>query len=362
MVKIKDVSLEEFMYLSRNKKVIAVGAGRKLLPFVKRHDLADRIVAIVDGDVSKQGKRIKLGTKSIDIVGYDALNELDHMSNAIILISALLPIVSILNQLDGISGIDDVECFIAPLMEDKFIDDEVEYTIGNQVIDKTIHYFWFGKADIPKHLQKYIASWSRVMPDYSIIRWDESNYDVQKNKYMKEAYECGKFGFVPDYARLDVLYHYGGIYLDTDVEVIKPFDDLLCDDAFMGFYDSNGVALGAGFGCVKGNDLIGQFMDAYNNLSFFDDDGHMNLTTCIEYQYPILKSYGFKMNNTQQCLNKVMVYPVQVFNPEGKTGLHTHYTKHTHSIHRSEISYENAKTRSDYFAIRNYLPKRMANS
>ena len=94
------------------------------------------------------------------------------------------------------------------------------------MIPKKIHYCWFGGNPMPEKDKKCIESWKRYCPDYEIIRWDESNYDVSKNRYMKEAYEEKKWGFVPDYARLDIIYNEGGIYLDTDVELVKNLDDL----------------------------------------------------------------------------------------------------------------------------------------
>ncbi len=354
MINILDVRLEDFLKVVRRKKIIAVGAGRKMVPFFDRHELWEKIAAIIDGDLQKAGKTFEHGKVSFTVQGYDFLPGQYDPGSTVLLISAYLSVTDIINMLDSIEAIDGADCYIAPLMEENFEDHAVCYTKGTPLIPKTLHYFWFGKKPIPQHLQEYMKSWKRLLPNYEIVRWDESNYDVSGNRYTKEAYESGKYGFVPDYARLDVLYHHGGIYLDTDVEVVRSFDDLLMDRAFMGFFDKNGVALGAGFGCVKGNDLIKLMMDYYEDKSFYNKDGSLNLTTCIEYQYPVLKQYGFKMDNSQQCINGNMVYPVQVFNPEAKMGVHTHYTEDTHSVHRSEISYENDAVKS-YFAKRSSI-------
>ena len=123
------------------------------------------------------------------------------------------------------------------------------------MIPKIIHYCWFGGTEIPEADQKCMASWRKYCPDYTIMRWDESNYDYTKNQYMREAYEAKKWGFVPDFARLDIVYTYGGIYLDTDVEIIRNIDDLLVNSAYMGF-ESGGAAVnpGLGFGAEKDTD------------------------------------------------------------------------------------------------------------
>ena len=349
MVNLIDVSIEKFIEESRNKKIIAVGAGRKLKPFITRHGLVGSLTAIVDDDVSKRDKTVCMGANVIfKIQGYDFFKSIKKNEPVEILITAYIPAVSILEKLDSIPELDGIKCYMAPLMEENFEDEAVIYTLGESKIPKVIHYMWFGHNEIPEHMRKYMESWNRIMPEYEIVRWDESNYDITKNKHMREAYECQKYGFVVDYARLDILYKYGGIYLDTDVEVIKPFDDLLCDRSFMGFFDSTVVAAGAGCGCEKGNDLIKLLRDYYADKSFYDENGNMNLTTCVEYQYPVLKEYGYSMSNSQQCINGNMIYPVQVFNPEVKLGIHTHYSDDTHSIHWGECSYEDIAVKVAY--------------
>lgn len=358
MMVIKDVSIEDFVGLSKQKRIIAVGAGRKFKAFIERHGLIDGLHVVIDGDREKIGTTVDFGCKQVLISGYDYFATAKNMEDAVVLVTAYIPLTSILAKLDEVEELDGVGCYIAPLMEEKFEDAPVSYTRGKAIIPKVIHYFWFGD-EMPLNLQSYVASWKKIMPDYEIIRWDESNYDVRKNKYMNEAYTCRKFGYVPDYARLDVLHQYGGIYLDTDVEVIKRFDDLLYDNSFMGFFDCNVVNLGVGFGCVKGNDLVGNLKESYDKISFFGKDGKMNLTTCVEYQYPLLEKYGFVMNNTQQNINGNVLYPVQVFNPEAKLGVHLHYTNNTHSIHHSQVSYEDSVTRKQFLNRTKYLTDRV---
>ena len=132
-------------------------------------------------------------------------------------------------------------------------------------IPKVIHYCWFGKGEMPKLAKKCIRSWKKYCPDYEIICWNEDNFDLSQNRYMREAYEAGKWAFVSDFARLKIIYENGGIYLDTDVEIIKPIDDLTVNRGFMGFDEKGIVATGLGFGAEKGNEIIGEF---FNGITF----------------------------------------------------------------------------------------------
>ena len=133
---------------------------------------------------------------------------------------------------------------------------------------KKIHYCWFGGTEIPDKYKSWMESWERFCPDYEIIQWNEDNYDVSKNKYMFQAYSEKKWAFVPDYARLDIIYNHGGIYLDTDVEIIKNFDDLLYTKGFAGFESNDYVAFGLGFGAMKNLPIIKELRDMYDDIEF----------------------------------------------------------------------------------------------
>ena len=179
------------------------------------------------------------------------------------------------------------------------------------MIPKIIHYCWFGGNPLPPSAEKCIESWKKFCPDYEIRRWDESNYDITKNQYMQEAYQCKKWGFVPDYARLDIIYDHGGIYLDTDVEIIKTFDELLDCVAFGGVeQESPYVALGLGFGAEKGNDIIRQLRDKYDELHFMED-GQMNLTPISAksfLQIPNLQPRSLQLAAAAKSREKTLLY------------------------------------------------------
>ena len=134
------------------------------------------------------------------------------------------------------------------------------------MIPKVIHYCWFGGKKIPLEFRRYMKSWRKFCPDYEIREWNESNFDVFAHPFTKSAYEAKAWAFVSDYARLKVVYEHGGIYLDTDVELLKSFDELLMEQGFAGMERPGVVALGLGFGAEPKHPLIKEFMEYYENL------------------------------------------------------------------------------------------------
>ena len=149
------------------------------------------------------------------------------------------------------------------------------------MIPKKIHYFWIGGKSMPEKNKTCVESWKKFCPDYEIIEWNESNYDFSECTYMAQAYEAELWGFVPDYARLDIICREGGIYLDTDVELLKSLDDLLSCKAFMGFENRKSVAPGLGFGAEPGNEILKQMRDLYHSFSFYNENGTPNIAPSL---------------------------------------------------------------------------------
>ena len=215
------------------------------------------------------------------------------------------------------------------------------------MIPKMIHYCWFGNNELPLNVQKCIKSWEKYCPGYQIIRWDESNYDCKKNRYMKEAYENKKWGFVSDYARFDILYHYGGIYFDTDVELIRSFDDLLANDCFMGF-ENHYVAPGLVVAARKGVPEIKEMMSLYDDLKFCLDDGSLNLVPIPRYITNFLVKKGLKQNGEKQRIGNITIYPSEYFCPKDMMTGEYHITANTYSIHHFDASWWGEKEKRDF--------------
>jgi hypothetical protein len=202
-------------------------------------------------------------------------------------------------------------------------------------IPKVIHYCWFGGNPLPKSAEKCIKSWQKYCPDYEIKRWDESNFDVTCNEYCKFCYENKKWAFLTDYIRLKVVYDNGGVYLDTDVELLKPLDKLLENGAYMGFENETEIATGLGFAGEAGHPFIGENMRYYEELS---DLSH--LRPCPQITTELLIPYGLKEDDgTIQNVAGINIYPPEYLCPKNeRTGL-TEKTKNTYSIHHFDASW-----------------------
>jgi len=216
-------------------------------------------------------------------------------------------------------------------------------------IPKVIHYCWFGKGKMPALAEKCIASWKKYCPDYKIVCHNEENFDISENRYAKEAYDAGKWAFVSDYVRLKVLYENGGIYLDTDVEIIKPIDDLIEENGYMGFDDKGVVSTGLGFACEKGNDLVGKLLADYDDISFIRPDGSFDLTPCPDRNSETLKKLGMDFSIKEQIFMGIHILPEDYLCPlkyyTGKKII----TENTYSIHYFCASWTSATAKRTLF-------------
>ncbi len=213
------------------------------------------------------------------------------------------------------------------------------------MIPQKIHYFWIGGNPKPVSVLYCIDSWKKYCPDYEIIEWNETNYDFTKNLYMLQAYKAKKWGFVTDCARLDVIFQHGGIYFDTDVELIKNLDHLLCNGAFFGFdraidTNKNNVNTGEGFGAEAFHPILKELMEKYNGLQFVKQDGSFDLTPTPYYITACLQKHGLQNQNSDQFLNNdVMIYASDVFCPKSFGETKLHLTERTVSIHHFDATW-----------------------
>lgn len=203
-------------------------------------------------------------------------------------------------------------------------------------IPKTIHYCWFGNKEKSKIVKECIESWKEKCPDYEIREWNENNFDININKYVSEAYQMKKYAFLADYARLWIVYNFGGIYFDTDVELIKNIDDLLKYEAFFASEDNIHINTGLGFGAKKNNKLIKTIMHEYENISFIQKNGTIDKTTCTVRNTRIIKEY---YNNEIYDFSKSYVkdnmcfLPKEYFCPLNHETGKMNKTENTYGIH-----------------------------
>lgn len=209
------------------------------------------------------------------------------------------------------------------------------------MIPKKIHYCWFGRNPLPESAQKCIASWKKYLPDYEIIEWDEDNFDVNCIPYTTQAYEAKKYAFVSDYARFKILYEHGGLYFDTDVEVIRPLDDIIANGSFMGFEINpckerpfGAVNPGVGMGAEKGMEVYATILQYYSQLNFINKDGSYNtIDAVVNITTRELIKVGLKKTDDIQTVADITIYPSDYFNPFNDITGKLNKTKNTRTIH-----------------------------
>lgn len=205
------------------------------------------------------------------------------------------------------------------------------------MIPKIIHYCWFGGKEKPESAQKCIRSWKKFFPDYEIKEWNESNFDVNMIPYTKAAYEAKKYAFVSDFARFWVLYHYGGVYFDTDVEVIRNMDDLLTNGNFMGCEVDNlenySVAPGLGLAVEPQHSLYKEIIEEYRKLPFYIEENKINPFAVVRLTTQLLLNHGLIKQQGIQHIEGITIYPPDYFNPWDDALGKLNKTSNTRSIH-----------------------------
>ncbi len=200
------------------------------------------------------------------------------------------------------------------------------------MIPKKIHYCWFGRGEMPELALKCIASWKKFLPEYEIKEWNEDNFDLDSYPYVREAYDNRKFAFVTDVVRLYVLYHEGGIYMDTDVEVLKPLDVFLKYEAVSGFESETQIQTGL-MACREGHPLFKELLDEYDGLHFIKPDGNFDYTTNVVRITNTCMKYGFVQNNQLQTVAGFTLFPKDYFCPKSYVDGKIHLTENTVTIH-----------------------------
>lgn len=218
------------------------------------------------------------------------------------------------------------------------------------MIPKVIHYCWFGRNPLPPLAKKCIASWKKYLPDYEIKEWNEDNFDVNMLPYTKEAYEAKKYAFVSDFARFWILYNYGGIYFDTDVEVIKNMDHIISQGDFMGSelditigHNSIHVAPGLGLGAEAKRAFYKEIIDLYSTLHFILQDGTQNKKTVVQYTTELLIKHGLTNNGKIQYIAETHIYPCDYFCPISLLDFKLHKTENTICMHHYAGSWKEPK-------------------
>ena len=227
------------------------------------------------------------------------------------------------------------------------------------MIPKIIHYCWFGRNPLPPLAVKCIESWKKYCPDYEIKEWNEDNFDLNYNDYVREAYEARKWAFITDVVRLYALYTEGGIYMDTDVEVLKPLDNLLRYEAVSGFETETRIPTGL-MACREGHPLFEELLHEYDGIHFRRPDGSLDLTTNVTRITNTCSKYGFIPNNTLQTVNGFTLLPKDYLCPKDSQTKEIYITPNTLTIHHFDGSWvsEEDKYASKLSMKLRFIPKK----
>ena len=226
------------------------------------------------------------------------------------------------------------------------------------MIPKIIHYCWFGGKEKPALVKKCMESWKKFCPDYEIIEWNEGNFDVNIVPYVAEAYSCGKYAFVSDYARFWVLYLYGGLYFDVDVELIGKIDDILRRGSFMAYEHGMSIAPGLGLGLEAETPFVKTLLDEYQN-SHFLVDGHMMISRTVVNLVTdlLLPEVEHNVGDGIDRIGNIYIYYPEYFSPlNHRTGV-LMITGNTRSIHHYDASWKSPSQKIKDRFIRIIGPK-----
>ena len=291
--------------------------GQIVAPYLmEQYGLCQFVSCYVDNDCRKQEHTVKIGNYEYAVKSPDILHCVKE--NTVLLITNS-NFYKIIDLLDGIPALEYVEGYIIPVMQIYELQFAKEIEIGRYmekaVIPKKIHYCWFGGRRMPDFLKACIETWSVTCPDYEIIQWDEGNYNISKIPYIEEAFSRGKYGFASDVARLDILYTHGGIYMDTDVALLKSLDELLFQEAFVGVEKWGNINTGGGCGAVPQHPMIKNILEYRRGIHFIMEDGSLNMETNGMYETMVFVKAGMRVDNTLQRVENVTIYPSGVFHP-----------------------------------------------
>ncbi len=338
-MKIVNSSFEDFADYVKKKKqrIIFWGAGaigKVLIPYLcNRFCLDDSVDAFIDSNVSKQGENVELFTRSIRIRPPAWLAGNARKDMVIVITNG--DFISSMEQLNGIEQLKEHLCFVAPVMQlaRGSMPGSIRVESEDPLIPKRIHYCWFSGRPMPEKFRNCIDSWKNYCPDYEFICWNESNFDLAKYRYTKEAAQAGKWAFIPDVVRLEVLYEYGGFYFDTDVEILKSLEPLRYQNAFCGREEWGHVNFGGGSGCRQHASMVGQLLEFRKHEAFVKDNGILNTEASGYYETAPLMKKGLHIENRTETVDGLTVYASEYFSPYNYSSGTEHITENTFSIH-----------------------------
>ncbi len=388
MVIFENISYNLFNKWYKDKKIICFGGGGTLKLFFEIHKnnifLLNQISFITNNDANLDEHSIRVGEFDYPIISLSNLLKkgIDRNEYVMLLLVSNQNLFPVLEQLDHIKCLDQFICLygIGALMWENrmFMPSYPPAPLlpkpnKKYQIPPVIHYCWFGDGKMSDLNYQCIASWRRYCPDFKIQFWNEENYDLSKTPhYVQEAYKAKKFAFVSDYVRLDIIYKYGGFYLDTDVELFRGLHQLMHYKEVYAFMEYGEVATGLGFGSVAYSDNVREQREMYEHCLFINEDGSYNMTPCPVYTNYYFRRKGISMHNQLQFVDDVLFLPSSFLCPltpiksdDGNYNLTLYALEpNTIAIHKCDNSWKSKKEiqafsdkKDEYKAINDRLLK-----
>lgn len=343
---IRNGTVAEFVESVASKKLFVYGAGKNANEFFSKYQMelaGVDICAVIDNNLSERQNDVSLCGRVLPVISEGEFSNLELNESKTVILLTIGDFWDVLASLENNPALSSLNCYIYPLIRfeenEKGIFDvriplESFKMSGEFLIPKIIHYCWFGHMEMPALSRKCIESWKKFCPDFEIRLWNEYNYDVTKNPYMLAAYRDRKWAYVSDYARIDVINEYGGVYLDTDVEILRPLDILLREKAFAGFESEAYVAFGLGFGAMADNPILCDLLKLYAVLPW--DGGRV---ACPIYQTNVLEKHGLIRQNSFQRMEDMTILPVRYLSPKSVNSGRIHYFPDSFAIHHYAASW-----------------------
>lgn len=337
-MELKCNSIDEMVDRLKDRRIICWGIGNYFDSFIdttEKYWNSLNIVYLIDNKVKKQNKKV-INEKKLNILSFIQYCEIRNPKDVIIITTVHYN--AIIEQIKS-SGLE-IDYLSYALIPSKKLENKIEIRRSKEIlIPPLIHYCWFGKAEMPQKDKRYVAGWKKKCPDYKIMCWNEENFDIQKNSFVKWAYRNKKWAFVSDYVRMYALYYHGGIYLDTDVELVKNLDELRYQYAYMGMEQSGCVASGLGMGTVQNNPYIKEVLESYERYTLQELKKWDSYEVNAKRESDLLRKHGFKANNEYQIVNNIAIFPSEFFSPVQVGKREIEITENTYSIHHYHYSW-----------------------
>lgn len=338
-MQLKCKTIKDLVLMMENKRIICWGTGNYFQAFIDSYieciDTFD-LVYLIDNNMDAQNIYRVVGEKNIPIISFEEYL-CNRQENDLIIITTV-HYKEIIAQMNN-CNVKVTYIPYALIQHERINFNSIVKRNNSPQIPAKIHYCWFGRGDIPPKDRDYIEGWKKICPEYEIICWNEDNFNVGINDYVRYAYEHKRWAFVTDYVRMYVLYHEGGIYMDTDVELLKNLDELRYQYAYMGMEESGCVNSGIGMGTVEHNPIFGEILELYDRISLSEIKGWSKWKVNADWESNVLRKHGFRANNQYQIVENIAIYPSEFFSPVLVGQKKIEISENTYSIHHYHYSW-----------------------